>query len=482
MTYAKHTVAAAISTIAELAIQEGGISPSDNDAMARVMNDAETMVANQLARSGMDLQEAQDIASEASMQPGKETAESKALAEESYQNRTAPMPAAASAASAPAEDMATVDEAIRETIGQSPVDPANVAPRPLMDIAPAPAIARPHAIEEPKPMAFTVVEKKVHELFRGIEANDAAFDFTVPVLNWAGSHPKIPKIDPAYMFDNSTLHAVLYAITQGVSANIVGPHGCGKTQMIAQIAARLNYPVTTLPMDGQLSRSHLIGQEKLRTTPNGTESYFAAGLLPRAMAEPGFILFDEVDRGTSDLQYACHSVYLQEGLQVLEDIGRTVPFHKYNRVFATANTKGRGSIDGMYQPPEEMSEATRDRWSIWIEMDYPDVDDDATVLINKTPGLKADEAKLIATIANQIRSSYKLGKLSQTASMRQQLEVARAAVFLNARETDEIRREKGMLVAFDRVIGGRASPEDQGAIHVLISTKIPRAFVGDPLF
>lgn len=488
MKYAKHTVAAAISNIADIAIREGGISVSDGDALALVMNDAERMVANQLVRQGMSLREAEDLASEASMLPGKETADSEELAQDAYQNRHASTPVptpSTTPASVPEGDDGVEPVATNaQGAGQADTGRTRVAEErtPLMDIAPAPASLRTHLVKEVPPMEYEVVMKKVHELFRGIEPSDKLFDFEVPVLNWAGKHPKIPKIDSAYMFAHGPLHTALYAIATGGSVNIVGPHGCGKTQLVNQIAARLNYPVTTLPMDGQLGRRELIGQEKLRSTENGTESYFSAGLLPRALAEPGIILFDEVDRGTSDLQYACHSVYLEDSLSLLEDAGRLVPFHEYNRVFGTANTKGRGSLDGMYQPPEEMSEATRDRWSIWVEMGYPDVDEDATVLMNKQPGLTADEAKTIATVASQIRGAYNQGALSQTASMRQQLEVARMTVFLNRNEQDPIRRKKGMLVAFDRVIGGRASAEDQGAIHVHISTIMPEAFQGEALF
>lgn len=490
MTYPLHTIAAAIATIAEDAIVEGDISTNDNDAMGKVMAEAEEMVANQLARGGMNLTEAREAASEAAVMPGRTSAESRALSQEAFRNRHAVVAAPIQASATAAEnDVAQDDEASGDmrpatdgtaSVGATTAEAGTTQPGAA---APqVPAAMRTHIVRELPPMRYEIVEKKVHEVFRGIQSTEVDFDFTVPVINWEGVHPKVPPMDHAYNMDVGHLLTVLYAVADGVSLNVVGPHGCGKTQLINQVAARLNFPVTTLPMDGQLTRREIIGQEKLRAVGLSNESYFAPGLLPRAMAEPGFILFDEVDRGVSDLQYACHSVFLGDGLTILEDGGRHIPSHRYNRVFGTANTKGRGSVDGMYQPPEEMSEATRDRWSIWLEMGYQSVEDDALVISKKVPNIRMATAEMVAGVAENIRNAYNEGKLSQTCSMRQQLDVARFAAFLTAREQDEERHGKLVRMAFDRIIGGRASPEDKIAIDDFLQIKLPSAFTGDPIY
>lgn len=475
MTYSNPTVAAAIGAIAEQEMSTANVSHTDSDAMARIMMEAEEMVACQMARAGMSLTEARELAAAASMQTGRETPESRELADDALRNRHLAPPADTPAVSMPAAPTGDASDALVDEAQTLPPPP------PARTATAGPARAAGRVRVEP-PIGYTVVQKKVHEIFRGIKAGTPGFDFDVPVVNWERQHTKIPALDPHYSFDLMHLLTVLYGINQGVSINIVGPHGAGKTQLVLQVAARLNFPVTVLPMDGQLTRRELIGQEKLRATEHGNESYFAPGLLPVALSEPGFILFDEIDRGVSDLQYACHSVYLQEGLKVLEDGGRHIAFHQYNRVFATANTKGRGSLDGMYQPPEEMSEATRDRWSIWLEIPYQEVDEDMQVIIKKVPGILAEHAETIANVAAGIRNSYLQGKIAQTCSMRQQLEVARFAAFLCQRETEPARRDKCLRMAFERVISGRASEADAGAINNLVQIRIPQAFQGDPLY
>lgn len=478
MTIQTTTIAAAIAAIAEQEMSSANISHNDADAMGKLMIDVEDMVANQLARNGMSLQEAREAASIAATQTGRQTPEAAELAEDAFRNRHLDAPE-----DVVNESAVPLDDGEGEDPADDLIDTAsNLATAPARQAPVAPARRKVARAPEITSIPYTVSMKKVHEVFRGIRQGTPGFDFELPVINWERQHPKMPTLDPHYSFDLMHLLTVLYAINEGVSLNIVGPHGAGKTQLILQVAARLNFPVTVLPMDGQLTRRELIGQEKLRATEFGNESYFAPGLLPVALSEPGFILFDEIDRGVSDLQYACHSVYLQEGLKVLEDGGRHIGFHKYNRVFATANTKGRGSLDGMYQPPEEMSEATRDRWSIWLEIPYQEVDEDVQVIIAKVPGIDAEHAETIAQVASGIRNAYLQGKIAQTCSMRQQLEVAKFAAFLCQRETEPERRAKCLRMAFERVISGRASDPDGGAINELVKIRIPQAFQGDPLY
>lgn len=411
MTYNPQTVAAAIATLGDRAMLEQNVTYSDSDALGRIMVEAEDLVARQLARTGMALIEARKLAEQAAVMTGRETDDSNDLADAAFRNRHAEVPTHA------AGEPATQEEAVAD-VGSPAGAPSSPVPAPAalvdavaaasdtpaVEVVAAPAM-RPAAVvatrvpPAPKVRKYNVVMKKVHEVFAGIDASEAAFDFELPMVNWQDPHPKVPTLDAAYAFDSADLHTILYAIAENSSLNLVGPHGCGKTQAVAQVAARLNFPLITLPMDGQMSRNHMIGQEKLRVTEFGTESYFSEGELTQALAEPGFILFDEVDRAVSDLQYACHSVYLGDGLKLLEDAGRYVPQHRYNRVFATANTKGRGSMDGMYQAAEEMSEATRDRWSLWVEMDYPEAAADHGVLMRKNPDLLDEHATIISDIA-----------------------------------------------------------------------------------
>lgn len=484
MTITKDTVSASIAQLSDFLMADENVDPLNQDSLASLAVRTETLIAEQLARTGMAMSEALALAEEASMSTARPTDASKTLAEAAFANRGAPVPAANDTNGADASDPnEATDEAADEAEAapqaaegaegsMQAVPKRNPAMRPA---APQPGQERAQRLR--KRITYTVEEKEVSEVFKNIPANLPQFAFKIPFYTWSEQHPGIPKLDPNYNLDADSLATVLYAIVGKKSCALIGPHGCGKTKLIEQVAAKLNMPLTTFPMDGSMSRSQLFGQEKIRATEYGSESYFQYGLLPMALEEPGILLFDEFDRADEQVQYACHSVYNQTGLTLLEHDGRTIPLHAHNRVFGTANTKGRGSDDGMYGMASEMSEATRDRWSLWVEMDYSDIDTDFKVLKAKITGIDDEAAKTIARLASQIREAYKNQNLSQTCSMRQQLEAGEYAHFLmktSSAATDD-ERNAAIHTAIGKVIVGRANDQDGPAIQALLDTICPLA-------
>lgn len=486
-------VSAAIAIMSDTIITERGVKLNDMDALNTVMAEAETEIMNELVRKGMAFGEAQALAASAATKHSLPTPAATQLVNDAMNNRGQPLPA--------------------PTVVKGPSEPVNDVQEPLhaKDVEPNPdtAPASVHKVSEPsgatskaapvadvsmvqpnlrqemtertssfQARAYQLRQVKVSDVFIGIDANDKLFAFDVPVIDWQEPHPGVPAVDPHYNMDPAALLTALYAVANKKSVAIVGPHGAGKTKMVEQIGARLNMPVTIIPMDGQMTRGTLFGQEKIRGTETGPESYYQYGVLPRAMMEPGFIVFDEFDRADPGVQYACHSVYEQTGLRLLEHDGAIIPMHPMNRILGTANTKGRGSDDGMYLGAIEMSEATRDRFSLWIELDYQDVQDDVKVISAKVPGIKKRDAVTVARLADQIRKSYNQGNLSQTCSMRQMLETAEMYVAIAAGTTEP---EKCLRYAMEQVIMGRASSIDRGAIETALRTLLPRAYAGETL-
>lgn len=487
------TISAAIGDLSEYLINDAGLDPTNADAMAGAAVEAERLIADQLVRHGYSLTEAEKIALAAGQRAAKSTSESSALMQDAFRNRGAPLPATVAAPAAGQDDGSDQND-----IGMTPVgvlDQPVGAPAPSgtgnavpglqsTPVATQATYAAPPAVTNVEraqrlrqKIMYTVEWKPVRDIFRRIPADDHFFDFELPVFNWAEAHPAIPALDPNYAFDRDALLAALYAIVKKKSVAFVGPHGCGKTKLTEQVAARLNMPVTVIPMDGQMSRGHLFGQEKIRATATGSESYYQYGILPMALEEPGIILFDEFDRADETIQYACHSVYEGTFLKLLEHDGRQIPLHPENRIFGTANTKGRGSDDGMYGVGNEMSEATRDRWSLWVDMDYQDEEEDLAVLKKKIRGVDAVHLKVIATLAHQIRQAFKDQRLSQTCSMRQQLEAGEMLAHM-IEITGAAPNECPVCVgaAIERVIIGRANAADAQAIRLLLEAICPEAF------
>ncbi len=496
MSYSEKDVSAAIATLGEMMIIDMNVVLTDQDGLAAAGKAAEDMIMNELIRSGMSMAQASATVNSAASRTAKGSMISQQLSDAAMQNRNAPVvenndnnddnsdsnavnnadTENTAQGGTPAQQAQTNANPTNknQTPENNPASTNQESPKPsIIHVSSAKNEERAQRLGEKIP--YTVEEVKITDIFNKMPKGDPMFDFTVPVFTWARPHPNVPVIDPAYSMDAESLFAMLYGIACKKSTAIVGPHGCGKTRLVEEICARINMPLTTLPMDGSMGRSHLFGQEKIRSGENGSESYYQYGLLPAALEEPGMILFDEFDRADESIQYACHSVYEQRYLKLLEHDGRNIPMHRYNRVSGTSNTKGRGSDDGMYQGAMEMSEATRDRWSLWLEMDYQSVTDDLAVLKAKVKGLETPMLKIIARFAENIRNSFTQSALSQTCSMRQQLETAEKASFIFSLRRPSTDEEKisCLEAAIKTVILSRANEQDKASMTTMLTTLNP---------
>lgn len=270
----------------------------------------------------------------------------------------------------------------------------------------------------------------------------------------------VPRIDPHYIFDGAALAKALYAIDAGENLTFVGPPGCGKTTITKQLAARLGRPFYRIPIDGEMRRTEIIGGFKQVADANGSRTQWFDGLLTKGITEPSIIDLDEIDRGDPDLLYAAHAVLEREGISILEDAGRYVPMHPDCSILATANTKGRADVNGLYASVNEMSVATHDRIPFWHDCDYQSQEDEASMLERKVPGLLADDAKKIAKIAAGLRVVFKEGRMRTSFSARQTIAAGRYAVFL----TNSGITRNALKDAITAVFETRAVDEADGAL------------------
>lgn len=502
MSYDLATISAAIDTFAMQRASEQGISPHDADRLVPVTIDAIEKIALQMSLEGMAYTEAMQIADEASTAIGMESQASQALADRAYANRNSPIPAQAPVqavvaapapaaipvpvstvvadhAAAPSWSPSSIDdgsmEASSDGLPAIVADPAAQVPAPVF-VPAAPAILSQVTLAPAEPlMEHTVTMRPVTEVLPWL-ANDTRaymFNFEIPVVAWEGGrlHPRIPR-KIRYQYNLPDLHAALYALATNTVTNLVGPTACGKTELVKQIGVAVNMPVTLVPMDAGISRNQLIGQRGLISTPNGPQDVWRDGIIARALQEPGIILFDEVDRGAADIHYAIHSVYTGDGLTLLDDGGRVLPMHSMNRVFTTSNTKGRGSMDGLYQASEEMTEATRRRLTQWVEMDYQSKEEDASVLEENFKDMDEFAVTAITTIAAAIREQHKGANMSQSCSLTDQIETARRYVFFSRMTTDELKRKLILADCVRMIMGNRANEADKMLIEATASTTI----------
>ncbi len=283
---------------------------------------------------------------------------------------------------------------------------------------------------------LTVVHKSSKDVF-----GDLSFDIQVPFFEWTGYHPDVPLVDPDYIFREELLAPVLYALIYNERAWLNGHTGSGKTTFIEQVCARMNWPFYRINLDSDISRFDLIGKEALKNDGGTTISEWIDGAIPKYVPLPYVICFDEMDFVRPDVAYVVQSVLEGNGLKVLEDAGRTVKPHEFNRIVATANTNGQGDEYGIYSGARAQSLALLNRFSVWVHVPYLSEWETKKLISKKFPALPKGISKMLAQYVKLHQNAFIAGDVVTAMSPRTFLSIASKYGFylpLYGPNTDEV--------------------------------------------
>ena len=301
------------------------------------------------------------------------------------------------------------------------------------------------------------------------KAQKEMMSFDVPVWSWANAggelcnHPEVPVVDDFYKFD-SRLFDALRAVMNRDFMWIWGHTGAGKSSLIEQIAARLNFPLVTVSMDGEITRMDLIGQTKLTEKKGVTVTEFVEGVLPNAMSRPSILLMDEMDFVRGDVAYALQTVLNSKSgtLNLLEDGGRVVQRHPWSMICATANTNGRGDESGKYNYAKRQSGALLNRFTTWMKVDYLKRADELVLLKRIAPQLTDKEAEELCNYAKEHRAAFLKDDIEMAMSLRNLTALAEKYIDYKEFYGDET---NAMKQAFKNTITNAASEDDAIAIN-----------------
>ncbi len=247
-----------------------------------------------------------------------------------------------------------------------------------------------------------------------------ASDMQVPAFSRRTEY--VPEVDPGYRFDPDTTLAILAGFAHNRRVMVQGYHGTGKSTHIEQVAARLNWPLIRINLDGHVSRIDLVGRDAIVVKQDRQVTEFREGLLPWALQRAVALTFDEYDAGRPDVMFVIQRVLEASGKLTLLDQNRILSPHPYFRLFATSNTIGLGDSSGLYHGTQQINQGQMDRWSIVTTLNYLDHDAEAAIVLAKAPDYDSDEGKrtlmAMVRVADMTRNAFMNGDISTVMSPR----------------------------------------------------------------
>jgi MoxR-like ATPase len=219
---------------------------------------------------------------------------------------------------------------------------------------------------------------------------------------------------------------------------ITGLSGNGKTTMIDQVCAKLARELFRVNITVETDEDDLLGGFRL---VDGS-TVWQDGPVVAAMERGGILLLDEIDLASSKIM--CLQPVLEGKGVFLKKVGRFVKPAAGFTVFATANTKGKGSDDGRFVGTNVMNEAFLDRFPICIEQDYPPAVMEKKILYKKMESLGIDKgyrpfADNLVKWASVIRKSFAESTVDEIITTRRLLNIIEGfAIFSKKRRAIEL--------------------------------------------
>lgn len=148
---------------------------------------------------------------------------------------------------------------------------------------------------------------------------------------------------------------------------INGLSGNGKTFQVEQACAAEQREYIRANITMETDEDDLIGGFRLRDG----NTIFEPGPAIVAMLRGAVLLLDEIDKASAKIM--CLQPILEGKPITIKKLGVTVSPAPGFTVFATANTKGRGSEDGKFITSNLLDEAFLERFPITIEQEFPTI-------------------------------------------------------------------------------------------------------------
>ena len=177
----------------------------------------------------------------------------------------------------------------------------------------------------------------------------------------------VPEKDPNYVpFGNYRDLQVIIKSGMFYPAYITGPTGNGKSTSVEQICANTNKPLIRVNLNTMTDEDQLIGS---KTLVDGNVE-IVEGPIVIAMRYGIPLLLDEIDAGGANTLLCLQPILEGKPFYFKLKNEMITPAPGFN-IFATANTKGKGSDDGRYIGTNVLNEAFLERFAVTFNQPYP---------------------------------------------------------------------------------------------------------------
>lgn len=241
---------------------------------------------------------------------------------------------------------------------------------------------------------------------------------------WNDAH--CPELVADYVFNPSHLHQALIALDDPLPDNVwlAGERGTGKTEFVAQLAARLKRRLFRVNFDEALERADFIGGNSIESS----NVVWKPGIIVQAIQHPGaIVLLDEIGFARAQSLAALHALCERSPHRsiTISETGQRIGVAQHVVFFGADNSNGHGDTSGNFAGVREQNTAFLDRFSFTLRFEYLPADQERDLIAGRT-GLPIDAAGLIVKFANVAREKARAGLLTQPPSLRQLFAWARS--------------------------------------------------------
>ena len=258
------------------------------------------------------------------------------------------------------------------------------------------------------------------------------------VVDYTNTESLIPKKDPNFVpFGNYNDVETIIKTKIFYPVFVSGPTGNGKSTMVEQICAKHKRALIRVNLNMMTDEEQLIGS---KTLENGNVEIVEGPVLI-AMRTGTALLLDEIDAGSANTLLCLQPILEGKPYYFKLKNEMIVPAEGFN-VFATANTKGKGSDDGRYIGTNVLNEAFLERFAVTFEQDYPNAKTEQKIIENLMDFYSCKDVEFAETLvkwADAIRRTFADGGVDENITTRRMTHIVRAfAIFKDRAKAVEL--------------------------------------------